>query len=114
MDSRDGLPPWVSNGKALVGPGMKASGYRKLGVGDLRDPCPRHLVLLAPPPKRATPEVRYVVAKCAECPGVRGHRVVREEAYDHLLEPSPLFGMGSCMRARNGTLIFCGFSFSFR
>jgi hypothetical protein len=91
-NSCTGLPPWVSNGKALFGPRMKDSGFRKPGVGDLRDPCPRHAILLAAPPKRATPEISDVVAECTECLGVRGHRVVRKEVCDHLLEPSALFG----------------------
>jgi hypothetical protein len=37
-NSRTGLPPWVSNGEALVRPRMKDSGFREPGVGDLRDP----------------------------------------------------------------------------
>ena len=56
-DSGIRLPPWVIDGKALVWPGMKDSGFRKPGVDNLRDPFPRHAILLAAPPKRAAPKV---------------------------------------------------------
>src|SRR5205807_8708680 len=42
-----GRRPGVSSGTALLGPWMKDSGLREPGVGDLRDPFPRHTVLLA-------------------------------------------------------------------
>src|ERR1700746_2490196 len=81
-NSRTGLPPWVSDGEALVGPRMKDARLRKPGVGDLRDPYPRQVVLLATTPKRTTPVVSDVVTEYTECLSVRGHRVVRKEAGD--------------------------------
>jgi hypothetical protein len=73
---------------------MADSGFWKPVVGDLCDTRPRHNILLATSPKRATPKGSDVVAKCTQSPSIRGHRVVRKEARDHLLEPSPLFGDG--------------------
>jgi len=66
---------------------MEDSGFREPGVGDLCHPCPRQAILLASPSKRASPEVGNVVAECTQCLGIRGHRVVRKEACNHLLEP---------------------------
>ena len=47
----------MSDGKALVEPRMKDARLREPGVGDLPDPFPRHAILLAAPPKRASPAV---------------------------------------------------------
>ena len=57
-------------------------------------PFPRHLVLLTTTPKRTAPEIGDVISEGPECPTIRGHRVIREEARHHGLQPSPLFGNG--------------------
>jgi hypothetical protein len=93
-DSGIRLPPWVIDGKALIGPWMKDSGLREPGVSDPRDPFPSHAVLLAAAAKRALPEDRDVVSKRTECPRIRGHRVIRKEACHHGLELPALVGDG--------------------
>lgn len=45
----------------LVGPGMKDARRGKPAGDQLRHPVPREAVLLTAPPKRATPEVSYVM-----------------------------------------------------
>ena len=57
-------------------------------------PLPGHAVLLTAAPQRPPPEVDDLVTERTQCPRVRGHRVVGEEAGDHLLEPSSLRGNG--------------------
>ena len=90
---------------------MKDSGLWAPDGRELRDPDPRHTVLLAAPPKRASPQPGNVVAERAEGPRIRGHGVVRKEALDHLPESHfPCAGIGSCMRSRNASLISRSFA----
>ena len=53
--------PWVFDGEALLGPGMKDMRRGKPAVGQFRHPIPREAVLLATAPKRSTPEVGHVM-----------------------------------------------------
>src|SRR5438128_1131483 len=73
---------------------MKNAGCRQPVCSDRRNPWPRQAVLLTTPPKRASPEVGDVVPEGPQCPSIRGHRVVREVARDHSLQPLTLFGNG--------------------
>jgi hypothetical protein len=56
-DSSIRLLPWVFDGEALLGPGMKDTRRGKPAVGQFRHPIPREAILLAAPPERSTPEV---------------------------------------------------------
>src|ERR1019366_6524413 len=73
---------------------MKDAGCGQTVGSNLRDPLPCQSVLLTTPPKRAPPEIGDMVSERPECPTIRGHRVVCEEAGDHCLQPAPLFGNG--------------------
>ena len=55
------LTSGVSDGEALIGPGMTDTRRGKPAVGQFRHPIPREAVLLAAPPKRSTPEVGNVM-----------------------------------------------------
>ena len=55
------LLPWVFDGKALIGPGMKDARSGKPVVGQFRHPLPREAVLLAAAPERSTPEVDHIM-----------------------------------------------------
>src|SRR3954465_3096514 len=57
------LPPWVSDGKTLLRPGVKDARPREPVVGDGSDPRPRRTILLAASPKCAPPEVDKVIAE---------------------------------------------------
>src|SRR4029077_4080582 len=61
-------------------------------VSQLRHPLPRGGVLLATPPKAASPQTRHVVAEGAQRRTVSRHGVVGEEPSDDLLQPAPLIG----------------------
>src|SRR5215218_7483168 len=58
------LPPWVSDGKTLLRPGVKDARPWEPVVGDGSDPLPRRTILLAASPKRAPPEVDNVITEC--------------------------------------------------
>jgi hypothetical protein len=53
--------PWVFDGEALIGPGMKDVRSGKPVVGQFRHSIPREAVLLAAAPERSTPEVGQVM-----------------------------------------------------
>ena len=55
---------------------------------------PREAILLAAPPQRSQPDALHIVVECSQRDAIRWHRVVCEEASDHLLDPSPLLGDG--------------------
>ena len=55
------LLPWVFDGEALIGPGMKDAGSGKPVVGQFRHSIPREAILLAAAPERSTPEVGHVM-----------------------------------------------------
>ena len=60
-DSSIRLLPWVFDGEALIGPGMKNTRRGKPAVDQFRHSVPREAVLLAAPPQRSTPEVGNVM-----------------------------------------------------
>ena len=60
-DSSIRLLPRVFDGEALIGPGMTDTRRGKPVVGQFRHSIPSEAVLLAAPPKRATPEVGNVM-----------------------------------------------------
>src|SRR5262249_13317116 len=62
------LLPWVFDGEALIGPGMKDAWRGKPVVGQFRHPIPREAVLLAAAPERSTPEVGHVMPERRERP----------------------------------------------
>src|SRR3954451_231179 len=86
------LLPWVFDGETLARPGVKDLGSGEIVVGQLLDPLPGRVVLLAAVPKRAPPEVGDLVPEGRECPDVGGHRMVGEVAGDDLFQPFPLLG----------------------
>jgi len=53
---------------------------------------PGSIIRLAPPPERAQPGAGDLMPELAECRKIGGHGVVVKEAFDHLRQPSPLFG----------------------
>ena len=61
LNSSIRLLPWVFDGEALIGPGVKDPRSRKPVVGQFRHPIPREAVLLAAAPERSTPEVGQVM-----------------------------------------------------
>jgi hypothetical protein len=80
-DSSIRLVPWVFDGEALLGPGMKDARRGKPVVGQFRHPIPREAVLLAAPPEGSTPEVGHVMPE---------RRERREMACNDLLQPVTL------------------------
>ena len=84
-DLGTGLPPGVFDGKALVWPRVLDFGWWKPGGGNLCDALPCHMILLAAPPERASPENRDMVAKRPEGPYIRGHRVVGKVQSQHII-----------------------------
>src|SRR3954452_5081866 len=88
------LPPWVSDGKTLLRPGMKDARPREPVVGDGSDPLPRRTILLAASPKRAPPEVDNVIAERRSGTTVGRHSMVGVVAGDDLPQPLPLPGNG--------------------
>src|SRR4051794_21224309 len=91
-DYRIRLPPRVSDGEASLRPGVKDVRLGEPILGQLRDPQPCRAVLLAPAPKRASPEIGHVVAEGLERATVRRHPMVSEVAGDDLLQPASLDG----------------------
>src|SRR2546421_1600425 len=88
--SRTGLPPRVTNGKALAGPRMRDAGPWEPAILERGDPRPRRRVLLAAPAKRAPPQVGDVVTEVPEGGGVGRDRVVGIEATHDPPKPSAL------------------------
>src|SRR6516165_4780277 len=84
------LLPWVFDGEALIGPGMKDARNGKPVVGQLRHPIPREAVLLATTPERSTPEVGHVMPERRERPTICGYRIVSEVACNDLPQPVTL------------------------
>ena len=84
------LLPWVSDGEALIGPGMKDARSRKPVVDQFRNPIPREAVFLAAAPERSTPEVGHVMPERRERPTICGYRIVSEMACNDLLQPATL------------------------
>ena len=78
------------DGEAALGPRMKDFGRRQPFARQSGHPFPGRVVLLAAPPKRASPEVDDMVAECADAAGVGGRGVVVEPALDHRAEPFAL------------------------
>ena len=74
------LLPWVFDGEALIGPGMKGARSGKPVVGKFRHPIPRETVLLAAAPERSTPEVGHVMSERRERPTICGYHIVSEMA----------------------------------
>src|SRR5258707_1129894 len=66
-DSRIRLPPWVFDGKPLIGPRVKDSGSWEPAVGDLRHPVPHKIGVLAASTQRPQPEVDDPVSERPEC-----------------------------------------------
>src|SRR3954447_14575081 len=86
------LLPWVFDGETLARPGVKDLGSGEIVVGQLLDPVPGRVVLLAAVPERAPPEVDDMIPEGRQCPAVGGHGMVGEVAGDDLLQPFPLLG----------------------
>src|SRR5499427_10328434 len=84
------LLPWVFDGKALIGPGMKDARSGKPVVGQFRDPIPCEAVFLAATPERSTPEVGHVMPERRERPTICGYRIVSKMACNDLLQPVTL------------------------
>jgi hypothetical protein len=74
--------PRVSDGEALIGPGVKDAGRREKFVSELGDPFPGCLVPLAAPPQRAIPESRDMGTEHQQSAEVCRRCVVGEEAGD--------------------------------
>ena len=90
LNSSIRLLPWVFDGEALIGPGMKDARSGKPVIGQFRHPIPREAVLLAAAPERSTPEVGHVMPERRERPTVCGYRIVSEMACNDLLQPVTL------------------------
>src|SRR6202035_4813091 len=71
--SRTGLPPWVFDGEAFLGPGMCDSRLGKPPILQHGHPLPRHRPFLAASTKCPPPEIGDVVAEVAE-----RHRIGRD------------------------------------
>src|SRR5215831_1968988 len=84
------VPRSMSDGEALIGPGMKDARSGKPVVGQFRHPIPREAVLLAAAPERSTPEVGHVMPERRERPTICGYRIVSEMACNDLLQPVAL------------------------
>src|SRR3954451_11685379 len=67
------LLPWVFDGETLARPGVKDLGSGEIVVGQLLDPVPGRVVLLAAVPERAPPEVDDMIPEGRQCPAVGGH-----------------------------------------
>src|SRR2546421_4937408 len=91
-DSRKRLPPWVFDGETRVRIRMKDSRLGNPVGGQPVHSRPREAILLAAPPQRSQPDALHIVVECSQRDAIRWHRVVCEEASDHLLDPSPLLG----------------------
>ena len=84
------LLPWVFDGEALIGPGMKDTRSGKPVIGQFRHPMPREAVLLAAASERSTPEVGHVMPERRERPTICGYRIISEMACNDLLQPVAL------------------------
>src|ERR1700730_13713786 len=75
-DSRTGLPPRVTNGKALVGPRVSDARSGDPARFQHGHPLPSRRVLRAAPAKRAPPKVAQVVSEVPQGAGVGRDRVI--------------------------------------
>src|SRR5262245_51405706 len=89
---RHTAPTLCGDGEADARPWVKNLGLREKVIGQLCDPLPREVILLAAAPQRAQPEAHNVVAKGAECQEVSRHGVIGKVAPNDLRQPTPLFG----------------------
>ena len=89
-DSGTGLLPWMSDGKAGIGPRMKETRGGEPVLGQAGKPVPREAVLLTATPERLQPEAPYVVPKRPQASEVGGHGVVPKVATDDLPQPPSL------------------------
>ena len=72
---------------------MKDFRFREEVLSKLLYLGPGSIIPLAPPPKRAQPDAGDLMPELAERRKIGGHGVVViKEAFDHLRQPSPLFG----------------------
>src|SRR5580704_2104106 len=71
---------------------MKDFRFRQPVVSQPRHPPPRGAILLAAPPKAASPYRHHVIAEGTQRRAVGRHGVIGEESTDNLPQPSPLFG----------------------
>ena len=72
------LPPWVSNGEALVWPGMKDMGFGKEVLGDLRDPLPCGAIGPTAPLERAPPKIDDMETKGRNARAIARYGVISE------------------------------------
>jgi hypothetical protein len=79
---------------------MEDNRFWKPGIHQLRHPFPRHPILLAATPQRASPEVGHMMPEHIQCPTVGRHCVIIEVAADNPPQPFPWLGIGWCLRRR--------------
>src|SRR6195256_2891860 len=109
-DSSIRLLPWVFDGEALIGPGVKDARRGKPGVGQFRHPIPREAVFLAAPPKRSTPEVGHVMPERRERPAICGYRIIGEVACNDLPQTVSLSWDSLVHSLPSSALISCSFA----
>jgi hypothetical protein len=73
----------VCNGKAVARPGIKDVRFGQPGIHELRDPGPRHSILLAATPQRAPPEVGDIMPEYIQRATVGRHCMIVEVAADN-------------------------------
>src|ERR1700732_2734233 len=88
--SRIRLPPRVCDGKAIARPRLEDNRFWKPGVHQLRHPFPRHPILLAATPQRASPEVGDMVPEHMQCMSIGWHCMIVEVAVDDVAQPFSL------------------------
>ncbi len=70
-------------------------------VHQLLHALPGEAILLAAPPKRASPEIGHFVPERSNCPAVCGNREVGEMPVNDLPQPFPLFRDWTVHRRRS-------------
>src|ERR1700716_3320951 len=90
--SRIRLPPRVCDDKAIARPRMEDNRLWKPGIHQLRHPFPRHPILLAATPQRASPEAGHMMPEHIQCLTVGRHCVIIEVAANNPPQPFSLVG----------------------
>jgi hypothetical protein len=83
---------------------MKDAWLGKPVIDQLRHAIPCETALLTAPPERSPPEVGYMMSERRKRPAIGRHRIVGEVAGYDLPQPSPLLGIGWCIRRRSSAL----------
>jgi hypothetical protein len=95
----------ISARSTLLHRRVENAGLGKKFGGQLLDPIPREAVLLAAPPKHASPEADRLEPESLQYRKIRWHCVVGEKAGYDLPQHYPWSGIGWCMRCRSSPLI---------